>query len=200
MKIIICSDHIDEVFNIDIANIPQLANYLEENKKDIYNYLQTNDCKWILIDSSETLGTVSIHPYTIQSDLEGYDTLLIGKDLEGSAVATSTLIAYAVIMVVTIALSFTLRTLMAPDSTFTGDGATQRKKLLLNGLPIITEQGGPIPVIFGECFFGAVKVGQNVSTIDIGVSGQGGDIDPHIPEIDITTIKDHGDGHWYRVV
>lgn len=200
MKVIICSDFINETLEISICNIPQLVNYLEENRIDLYNYLMNNDCKWILIDSTGVLGEVFLSPEVINSDIDNYDTLLIGKDLIGNALMTSTVVMYAIVMVLSIALSFTLRTLMAPDSTFTGDGAVQRKKLLLNGLPVITEQGGPVPIIFGECFFGAVKVGQNVDTMDIEVSGQGGDIDPHIPEIAITTIKDHGDGHWYRVV
>ena len=199
----------------------QVRNYFEVERFDLFQYLETKPCKFVLIDSTGVLRPESITPYIAEMDFAAYDTLVIGEDLEGEALFSAiaaTIVSIAAGITTAAAASLTITSVLAvvleigaslvlgaitmaltPNSSFSTDPSIAKKNLNLSGTPTVDEQGGPIPVIVGECFFGAVKAGQNISTVDISVTGNDEDLDKRIPEITTAQIKTKGNGQWYRI-
>lgn len=79
------------------------------------------------------------------------------------------------------------------------DPAARQKSLTFNGIQNITEQGGAIPLTFGKCKFGGVKVGQILTTFRIEVSEEPTP-DTAVPEIAESNIPTVSQGKWYRVI
>lgn len=89
-----------------------------------------------------------------------------------AAAATGTLVAtvglgtaiagYAVAAVVTIGIIIGLGMLvksLTPQNKLDKDQDPSNLSKLYNGVPNITEQGGSVPVVFGNCLFGGVRIG-----------------------------------------
>jgi len=89
-----------------------------------------------------------------------------------SAAAAGTLVAtvglgtaiagYAVATVVTVGLVIALGMLvraLTPQNKLDKDQDPSNLSKLYNGVPNITEQGGSVPVVFGNCLFGGVRIG-----------------------------------------
>lgn len=89
-----------------------------------------------------------------------------------SAAAAGTLVAtvglgtaiagYAVAAIVTVGLVIGLGMLvqaLTPQNKLDNDQDPSNLSKLYNGVPNITEQGGSVPVVFGNCLFGGVRIG-----------------------------------------
>lgn len=84
----------------------------------------------------------------------------------GTLVATvglgTAIAGYAVATVVTIGLVIALGMLvraLSPQNKLDNDQDPSNLSKLYNGVPNITEQGGSVPVVFGNCLFGGVRIG-----------------------------------------
>lgn len=77
-------------------------------------------------------------------------TVGLGTAIAGYSVATIAIVGTI------IALGYLMQAL-APNTEVTGDPSEVSG--LYNGVPNITEQGGSVPVVFGNCLFGGVRIG-----------------------------------------
>lgn len=84
----------------------------------------------------------------------------------GTLVATvglgAAIAGYAVATIVTIGLVIGLGMLvqaLTPQNKLDNNQDPSQLSKLFNGVPNITEQGGSVPVVFGTCLFGGVRIG-----------------------------------------
>lgn len=84
----------------------------------------------------------------------------------GTLVATvglgTAIAGYAVATIVTIGLVIGLGMLirsLSPQNKLDNNQDPSQVSKLFNGVPNITEQGGSVPVVFGTCLFGGVRIG-----------------------------------------
>jgi predicted phage tail protein len=84
----------------------------------------------------------------------------------GTLVATvglgTAIAGYAVAAVVTVGLIIGLGMLvraLTPQNKLDNNQDPSNLSKLYNGVPNITEQGGSVPVVFGNCLFGGVRIG-----------------------------------------
>lgn len=157
--------------------------------KSIFNYLSWHypelaacskqACKYIMLDSTEKLPSVALHPSLIGQDLGKYDTLVVTDEVAGSGELVAaglgftvgtfayTAVAVVVNIAITIGLNFAMQAL-APSPEFNSDpAATQTDNLtsnLFNGIPLIREQGGITPLVFGNPFCGGVLISAAIVT------------------------------------
>ena len=144
--------------------------------------LVANQAKYVLIDSTNRLKPVALSYELTLQDFSMFDTLLIVRDIEGegeaiavgafgmTAGAVSTAIVGAVINIaLSIALSYAIQALSPTPEFNTDPAATQvdvRTSNLFNGAPLIREQGGITPLIFGCPFAGGVLISTGITTSD----------------------------------
>lgn len=178
-----------EDFSVDANDIRSILNYLKHVKGSEYVHAITQgQFKYVLMDSTEKLEPIGLMPEVIFSTFEGYDTLYIIHEVCGegtailvavgaaaSAAAVSASIALSAIaliinVVISIAISFIIN-LLAPTPEFSSDPAqaqaNNKQSSLFNGAPLIREQGGIVPIIFGNPFCGGVLISSGVSTEDV---------------------------------
>lgn len=213
MLICIYTKDIKEKLELDINSIPQFINYLQENRPDLWEKLQNLSLGFGLADSKGINKTVTLYPETLQTIFVGYDTLVIGSKIEGNipvipvliaigfSATTAAMIAPVVAMVVNMVIMIALSMLMQmliPTPEMPGDPSSKQKSLVFNGVSNITEQGGAIPLVFGKCIFGGVRVGMVLMTNDIAISKDPAP-DKAIPEIFTSQIDTVIQGNWYRV-
>jgi predicted phage tail protein len=111
--------------------------------------------------------------------LEEYNLLVIAPKLEGgvSAIAAGILAAfgttaaastaaavaaYAAAVIITVGIIVALGYLMqalSPNKKLDGNTDPSEASRIFNGVPNITEQGGSVPVVIGNCLFGGVRIG-----------------------------------------
>ncbi|RKZ02641.1 hypothetical protein DRQ25_18440 [Candidatus Fermentibacteria bacterium] len=171
-------------FELKATSIKEVLMLLKVAKgHEFTNNLITSNYKYILVDSSERLEPIGLLPEVIFTDLAGYDTLYIIKETAGegaiivaavlgttvAALSTTALIVAAVInIVISIAVGF-LVSLLSPTPEFSSDPsqAQLKQSSLFNGAPLIREQGGSVPLVFGNPFAGGVLISSGVSTEDV---------------------------------
>jgi hypothetical protein len=129
----------------------------------------SQDEKDLLVLSSEVLF----------SDFSGYDILHIYPEASGEIVAAAVMavlavseaVATVIAVVVNIALSIGLNMLMSmlsPTAEFSKDPAySQNVSNLFNGAPIIREQGGSVPLIFGNPYCGGILISSGLTTEEL---------------------------------
>lgn len=221
MKVIIRSSKVSETFQAELSNISQFIDYMEHEKPELFQQIKQEKLKYVLVDSTETFSPLNLTEHIVETPFDNYDALVVAGDISGeglfsaiaaaiagaiagtsAAVAAGTALAIAIDVGLSVALAVALgaiTSLLTPNSSIKGDPSQSAKNSNLNGIPPIEEQGGPIPVVVGECFFAAIKVGQNVSTIDIAVDDGVTGLDSHISTIFPPEIKTKGNSSWYRV-
>lgn len=174
-------------FEIDTTGIKNILSYIKNIKGETYiNNLMEGNFKYILTDSTEKLKPIALMPEVIFSDFTGYDNIYIIHEIcgEGTAIliaigaassATAigasiplSIAALTINLAISIAISFVI-SLLSPTPEFSSDpGLVDRKQSnLFEGAPLIREQGGSVPIIFGKPFFGGVLISSGISTEDI---------------------------------
>lgn len=88
--------------------------------------------------------------------------------------------------------------MLAPNQKMGADPSIQTKNYIFNGIPNVREQGGCVPLVFGDCLFGGVIIGMNITNIDTDVSGTI-DLDNTVKRINFSNIAAQGGGGWRRV-
>lgn len=179
---------LNEVEEITVAatNLKEILNYIKFSKGvEVTDKIVNGYYKYVLMDSAEQLEPVGLLSEVIFSEIEGYDTLLIIPEIQGegvaivaflagitaSAVAASVTLSIAAALiniVIAIAVSAII-SLLSPTPEFSSDPsqAQLKQSSLFNGAPLIREQGGSVPLVYGNPFCGGVLISSGVSTEDI---------------------------------
>jgi predicted phage tail protein len=169
-------------FEFEVSSIKEVLSGLKLHKGQEYtNNIIENNYKYILIPFNEEDKPVVLIPDVILSDLSDFNTLLIIPEIEGEvpAVAVAAVLgvsatsatALIVTAVVNIALSMALNmvmSLLSPTKEFSSDPSSAQKNNsnLFNGAPLIREQGGSVPLAFGEGFAGGVLISSSLTTVE----------------------------------
>jgi predicted phage tail protein len=187
LNVVILSGENPEVFELFASNIKEVVSLLRLQKGDSFaDELLNNNYKFVLADSTREDSFVALVPEVVFSSFEGFDTLLIVPEIEGnepisitvSAAAAmgltgtaATIAAYAMTAVIYMAVSIGLNMLMSalsPTPEFSSDpAAAQNKSNLFNGAPIVRNQGGSVPLIFGNPYCGAVLISSGAFTEEV---------------------------------
>lgn len=153
-------------------------------KQECLQEIMNNQYFYYVSNAEETEG-ILLTEETIFSDLTGFDILHIIPPVEGEIPlaaapllagmltsafglgASSMFIAQTLIVLANMAISMGLSMAMqalSPTPEFTKDPATSQKAgTLFAGAPIIKEQGGSVPLLFGNPYFGGVLISSGVS-------------------------------------
>ena len=180
MKIIFYTPEYEESFEANIPNLVQLYDYLRVNKPKIFKAVSTKELCYSLYDENKEKA-FPILPTMLDFDFSEYPILVICPKLEGEALFTTiaatvtaavaaigatafvaTVVGYAVATIVTIGLVIGLGMLiksLTPQNKLDNNQDPSQLSKLFNGVPTITEQGGSVPVVFGNCLFGGVRIG-----------------------------------------
>ena len=164
--------------------------------KEFTDKIIENNCKYILLPKDDEGKPVALVPDVVLADISEYETLLIIPEINGevsaavvagalygagaaaavtagTATLTVTLVSYAVAAVINIAISMALNmimSLLSPTKEFSpsSDPASGQKNNsnLFNGAPLIREQGGSVPLAFGEGFAGGVLISSSLTTVE----------------------------------
>jgi predicted phage tail protein len=189
MKVIFFTLEHKETFNCDIASLAQLLDYCRSNNFSLYERLVKEQLTYTVYHNGEETA-YPILPEMIGSSLEGYDVLIIAPKLEGnvSAIAAGILAAFgttvaaasavavaaayvaAVIIVagIVVGLGYLIQSLYPNRKLSDGSQDPAEQSRLFNGVPNITEQGGSVPVVVGNCLFGGVRIGLKFEPTSAG--------------------------------
>lgn len=212
MLVCIYTSELQESRTINISNLLQLVNYLENNESELWDKIKDKKLVYAVVDSTEKYQEQVLRPEIFSSDLSNYDTLLIAEKMEGEAFFTAAAIAATMGIAAqgfaAAAIAFTLNTVVAiaismaigaivqmlsPTNTINSDPSSPgqaQKNYTFNGIPNIREQGGAVPMIFGECLFGGVLISADLYTSSNNLT--------FTPVASVAASG--GDSTWYRVV
>lgn len=131
---------------------------------------------------------VVLAPEVFLTTIDGYNKLTIFPEIEGgiaapavaaalsamgaSALAASAVATTAIAFIANVALSVGLNMLMSmlsPTPEFSSDPAKAQNNVsnLFNGAPILREQGGSVPLIFGEPYCGGYLISSGLFTEEL---------------------------------
>lgn len=226
MLVGIFTSNYKEEFDIEVSNLYQLKDYLVNNKKYLWDEIKDKQLCYAIFDDTNTLKEQILFPSMLGTDITAYSTLVITEKVDGEFIATIAFLAtYAVwasiaifgtalfsgaaaMWVIGLALVIgfgMLMQMLVPTPNMGNNDPSKKKDLMFNGIPNISEQGGSIPLIFGECLFGGVLIGNTLSTVDFKV-GSSFTPDANVPlvaSVSATTIKVTNtnvvESEWYRV-
>ncbi|MCK9622881.1 MAG: hypothetical protein M0R47_20390 [Methylobacter sp.] len=172
-------------FEFEVSSIKEVLSGLKLHKGQEYtNNIIENNYKYILIPSDETESPIPLMPDVILSNLAEFPLLLIIPDIEGEVPAAAiiaigasagvtigataaTIIAAVVNIAISMALNMVM-SLLSPTKEFSSDPSSAQKNNsnLFNGAPLIREQGGSVPLAFGEGFAGGVLISSSLTTVE----------------------------------
>jgi len=179
-----------ESFDTPFNNVRQILNYIKNTyDKKISDLIIENEYKYIVISKQEDKPPIQLYEETLFASLDEYDILLLYPEVKGEepismtaiwasvmtgltsvgvGAATAAFLAEAAVFLVQIGIGLALNAVMnllSPTPEFTSDPAqAQKKSNLFNSSPMIREQGGSVPLIFGDCFCGGVLISSGVTT------------------------------------
>jgi predicted phage tail protein len=179
MHIIFFNGQDVERFNLEVKNLIQLYDYLKVNQPRIFKEVSTKELSYtIYLEGREK--AYPLLATMLDYDFSGYDVLVICPKISGEVLFTSiaaavtasvaasigaglaaTAAGYVVATVVTVGIIIALGMLvraLSPQNKLDSQDPSQVSKLF-NGVPNITEQGGSVPVVFGYCLYGGVRIG-----------------------------------------
>ncbi len=119
---------------------------------------------------------------TIVPEVSGEEPISASMIISATAWATSgsvvltasmaTVIATTANIAIGIGLSMAVSAIMTPDSSFNQDPATsqsQRQSKIFNTSTIITEQGGSVPLVYGNPFCGGTLISSSLTSNEISL-------------------------------
>ena len=157
-----------------ISNNPNIGSiYLNEN-----TFLFTLSDYDLLIIAPEIEGQAPIMPF-IMAAMAAAESAAVaaGAAIEAGVVAAgseiglsagaSMFIAKTLVLIgASIALNGIMQALSPTTSFSTDPSLAQKKSNLFNGAPMITEQGGSVPLWYGKSYAGGVLISSGVSTAE----------------------------------
>ena len=184
----------NEYYQLEASNLKDVLSLIKLQKGAEYlKMLMDEDYKFILSNSSNFEQSIALSPEVIFSDFEGYDTLFLLKDISGNepvsvgslllAAFTATtgievagISTFVVGLIGSIAIAGVMMGLnmlmsaLSPTPEFSKDPAAQQNTSnLFNGAPIIRNQGGSVPLIFGNPYAGAVLISSGAFSEEVSV-------------------------------
>ena len=211
MLVLIYTSKFSKTYDIEISNLLQLKDYLCVNDAEVWALMKDMQMAYVVGDSTEKLKEQILYKNMLKTSITSYDTLVICEKIEGEFVIS--LIAINLVLAVMNGLLIMgavyglgqLLMMLVPTPNMGNNDPSKKKDLMFNGIPNISEQGGSVPLIFGECLFGGVLIGNTLSTVDFKV-GSSFTPDANIPlvaSVSATTTKaankDVVESEWYRV-
>jgi predicted phage tail protein len=190
LNVVVLSGENPEVFELFASNIKEVVSLIRLQKGDSFaDELLNNNYKFVLAASTREDNFVALVPEVVFSSFEGFDSLFIVPEVEGNepisatsaiaiaaSAATSGAISAAtaafimntvIMMAVSIGLNM-LMSALSPTPEFSSDPASaQNKSNLFNGAPIVRNQGGSVPLIFGNPYCGAVLISSGAFTEEV---------------------------------
>lgn len=82
MLIIVHTKDVKESFEIKASNLPQVVDYLKNNKAELWDSLKDNKLSYTLGDLSDTIRPMPIYPNGVTVNFDNYNLLLIGSLVE----------------------------------------------------------------------------------------------------------------------
>lgn len=178
-----------EPINLEVTDIRQvIAGVKHTYGNELTELLLQNEYKYILCNSKNQEDIVALHPGLVTMNFGHYDSLWIIPNIEGEGAAIVVAIAGAVFAasvagtiiatVINIAIAIVIGVIMqllSPTPSFTRDPASTQasaNKLesnLFNGAPNIREQGGSVPLIYGNPMCGGVLISAGITTEEISL-------------------------------
>lgn len=212
MVVIIVTAGYETSFEADILNLLQLVDFLQNNYKEVWDKIKDKKLTYTVCDKEG--NGFPLYPGMHKSDINSYDLLVIAEKLEGQALfssliaavaaslavstATATAIVATAVIIGSAVLSYALGQVMqalSPTAEVQGDAS--QKNYMFNGIPNVSEQGGSVPLLLGEGYFGGVIIGIVIDTLDMSVSGTL-TINDDIETIAAASIKNATQSTWYR--
>jgi len=182
--------------------IKEILNELKQNfGEEVTNEILYNKYFYFLLLNGEV---ITIKEELLESELSGYDELVIVKEVEGGLPIVGIIAAYAggiaataasmasvalgfgalgagalsaigtivggiVTVGISIGISAGLNALFAPDSSFKKDPSKSQgdTSKIFNDSPLGREQGGSVPVVYGNPYCGGVLISSAVFSKDI---------------------------------
>jgi predicted phage tail protein len=209
MKIYVIFSDEEYCFSAEVSNILQVKDYLINCNKGLYDRISS--CKSYFILEKDGVKTNLEKELII--DFSSYDSISIVASPSGK------IELIGIITAVVIAIDYVILStgfykdlgdwwyILAPhrllsdmpempdDPSIPNRDESYYFTANLN----IREQGGSIPLIFGECLFQGVIVGSVLTNLDISV-GSDLTVDKGIPEIPLNAIPTVNKSVWYRIV
>jgi predicted phage tail protein len=231
MLVLIYTSKFSKTYDIEISNLLQLKDYLCVNDAEVWSLMKDMQMAYVVGDSTEKLKEQILYKNMLKTSITSYDTLVICEKIEGEFIATLTAFlaiqlvlmgmgGFAAVMTATVVTGLLvmgavyglgqLLMMLVPTPNMGNNDPSKKKDLMFNGIPNIAEQGGSVPLIFGECLFGGVLIGNTLTTVGFKV-GSSFTADANIPlvaSVSATTTKvPNNDGtpknvvesEWYRV-
>lgn len=184
MKVLVYKNGDTIKSDIECVDIKSCLSLLKlHHGKEFTDDIISNNYKFILFNENDIQNAISLNQDVIFSPFEGYDSLIIIKDIGGEipAVAIASLVSMVGVTLSTTALTVltavanlavsivtsALMNLISPTPEFSGDPSTSQKTSnLFNGGVLNAEAGGPVPYLFGNCFCGGKPISSTIESSD----------------------------------
>lgn len=182
--------------------IKEIFNELKQKfGEELTNELVYNKYYYFLLLNSEV---IAIKEELLDSELSGYDELVVVKDVEGALPAIALVATYAgglaatgagmlstalglgalssglatgiistvatiVEIGISMGISVGLNAIFSPDTSFKSDPSKSQGKQskIFNNAPMVREQGGSVPVVYGNPYCGGVLISSSISSEDV---------------------------------
>jgi predicted phage tail protein len=184
-------------FDTKQTKLRSILNHLKQLKGSKYvNKITIGKYKYILHDSTGMFAPIALAESVALQEFNKFDNLFIIEDIVGSgeaivlamgsaalttaATAGTTaaltilgaVVATAINLAISIALQFIIQAL-SPSPEYNSDPAVSQasRKLsnLFNGVPLVREQGGVCPMVFGEPYCGGVLISVGLFTSETSI-------------------------------
>jgi predicted phage tail protein len=178
-----------ESFEFHANSLKEVLSLMQLQKgEEFVSSLIKEEHKFILANEKDYENMVALTPEVIFSSFEGFTDLYIIKEIEGDAPAgfavtaagflgatgaTATALAYVITFAALIAVSMAVSAVMSalsPTPEFGKDpSAQQQESNLFNSAPIVRNQGGSVPLIFGNPYCGAVLISSGLFSEEVTI-------------------------------
>lgn len=181
-----------EEFSVNTVSIKEVFSHIKFIKgKEFTDSLLSEYYNYILLDNQNTENFIVLTPEVILNEFPEEKSLLIFPKISGelpvplllagplaallggtvgSLALAETILATLGNLLISIALNAVMQAL-SPTPEFNNDPsqnqAKEKQSSLFNGAPLIREQGGSVPIIFGNPFCGGVLISSGITSEDI---------------------------------
>lgn len=181
----------DESFEFHANSLKEVLSLLQLAKGNEYvSKLISEEYKYVLVNGEDYENMIALSPDIITSAFDGFDTLLILPETEvegeepfmiaavmilGTSASTGAVIATAAVLaiVTSIAISMAVSAIMSalsPTPEFAKDPSSQQQESnLFNSAPLVRNQGGSVPLIFGNPYCGAVLISSGLFSEEVTI-------------------------------
>jgi predicted phage tail protein len=184
-------------FDFEVTSIKEVLNALTLHcGTDYVDSLIDGSYKFILFTENDSKAPIYLMPEVVFTELSGYDQLVLIPEVKGATGAEialaiggaltattvtatgatvvtlttlGTVVAATINVAMAVGLSLAMQAL-SPTSEFSNDpsDAQRKQSSLFNSSPIIREQGGSVPIVYGNPYCGGVLIASSITTAEGG--------------------------------